>query len=152
MHISRIGFYSAVAGGKIYAIGGTDPHNNEGGSMVGVLASVEEYDPVTNKWTIKAPMIDKKELFQTAVVNGKIYVIGGWNDIKYGDQAANYLSSVQEYDPQTNTWAEKSPLKIGRRDVVTAVVGDSIYAIGGLVGPDRGGAGTALVEEYTTLP
>lgn len=29
------------------------------------------------------------------------------------------------------------------------IIGDSIYAIGGLVGPDRGGTGTALVEEYT---
>ena len=148
MHVNRSGFQTETINEKIYVIGGWDPHSN-GGSIAGVLTSMEEYDPATDKWTMKAPMIEKKGSFQTVVVNGKIYVIGGWNDIKYGDQAANYLSSVQEYNPKTNKWTEKSPLKMGRRGFDTAVINDSIYAIGGLVGPDRGGAGTALVEEYT---
>ena len=61
--------------------------------------------------------------FQTAVVNGKIYVIGGYNDIKYTENpAANFLSSMQEYDPRANKWAEKSPLETGRRDFMTQVI------------------------------
>jgi len=150
INVRRTGFQAETVDGKIYVIGGRTP-GSDGGSIAGVLTSVEEYDPATNKWTMKAPTIDKKGSFQTAVLNGKIYVIGGWNDIKYGDQAANYLSSLQEYDPKTNKWTEKSPLKVGRKDFVTAVVDDCIYAIGGRVGPDRGGIGTALVEEYTAI-
>ena len=62
MNVRRINFQTVAADGKIYAIGGSA--GNDGGSIAGVLTSVEEYDPATDKWTMKAPMIEKKGRFK----------------------------------------------------------------------------------------
>ena len=68
-----------VVNGKIYAIGGNMSPSN----------SVEEYNPITDKWTIKSPMSTGRSDFSGSVINNKIYVTGGWmNDIT--------LSSVEE--------------------------------------------------------
>jgi N-acetylneuraminic acid mutarotase len=61
----------------------------------------------------------------SAVVEGKIYVIGGWDE---GDQC---LSTVEEYDPVTDTWMRKSDMPTGRDCLATVAVDGKIYAIGG---------------------
>ena len=151
MPAARDGFKTETVDEKIYVMGGWKPGSN-GGSITGVLTSVEEYDPAIDKWTEKAPMKQKKGEFCTAVLNGKIYAVGGYNDIKYTENpAANFLSSVQEYNPQTDTWTEKSPLKIGRRNFETVILNNSLYVIGGTIGPYAENKGTASVEEYTAV-
>ena len=64
------------------------------------------------------------------VVNGKIYVIGGWNG--YSAQ-----SRVAVYDPSTNSWSTETPMPTARYSLGFAVVANRIYAIGG----NWGGAG-----------
>jgi Kelch motif len=39
--------------------------------------------------------------------DGRIYVIGGYND-------SGYLSAVDAYDPSTTTWSAVAPLEIAR--------------------------------------
>jgi N-acetylneuraminic acid mutarotase len=53
------------------------------------------------------------------------------------------LSTVEEYDPETNTWTTKSPMPTARQAFSASVVNGKIYAIGG-------GDVSALptVEEY----
>jgi hypothetical protein len=65
--------------------------------------------------------------FGTAVVEDKIYAIGGQNDM------FNYqgLDTVEEYNPSENTWTTKQPLSSPRSYFATAVVNDKIYIIGG---------------------
>jgi N-acetylneuraminic acid mutarotase len=58
-----------------------------------------------------------------AVVNGKIYAIGGSN--------GSLLDVVEEYDPATDTWTTKNPMPTARYDVGIAVVDDKVYVIGG---------------------
>ncbi len=59
---------------KIYAIGG---HNGA------VLTTNEEYNPATNTWTTKATYAHSKRPVAAAVVNNKVYAIGGyeWSSI-----------------------------------------------------------------------
>ncbi|HLH22149.1 MAG TPA: kelch repeat-containing protein [Chloroflexota bacterium] len=102
MLTGRAGLGVATAtNGKLYAIGGYDGTN--------FLATVEEYDPSSNTWTncggsptanhCSAMPTARSDLKVAAAANGKLYAIGGGN-------ASGTLTTVEQYDPSTNTWTE----------------------------------------------
>lgn len=113
MQTARRGFATAVVGGKIFGFGGAV---KVGDTWPLRLASVEAYDPNTNSWTSKTVMPAKRGFFGAAVVNEKIYVIGGDNE------SGNTLVTVEEYDPVINTWATKTSMLTTRSDLAVAVV------------------------------
>ncbi|MBL7144352.1 MAG: hypothetical protein ISS76_08970, partial [Phycisphaerae bacterium] len=127
---------SAVVNGKIYVIGGS---TSEPGDKV--LSTVEEYDPVTDTWTTKADMPTARGWTSpsSAVVDGKIFVIGGWDGSKT-------ISTVEEYDPTTDTWTRKVDMPTQRTDIATCTVDGKVYAIGGY--PPVGYAALKTVEMY----
>ena len=61
-------------------------------------------------WTKVASLPQARDEEQAAVVNGKIYLIGGaWDDVKDGKRDERYTDGfVTEYDPMTNTFRERS--------------------------------------------
>ena len=75
-----------------------------------------------------APMLTARGEFGVAVVNGKIFAIGGLN----GDGFP--LSITEEYNPQTNQWTSKAPMPTPRSGFAIAVYLGKIYVIGGSVG------------------
>jgi len=77
-----------VVDGKIYVIGGYKTVYGE------VLSDVEVYDPVLNSWTKLPDAPFKLALFGAAVVNGKIYIMGGTSDW------STLNGAVWEYDPE----------------------------------------------------
>ena len=89
------------------------------------LALVSIQISAQNGWTQKAD-IPPNGGSSASVVNGKIYVLGGTTAGSLIDQAYNLV-----YDPSTNTWGEKAPMPTARGFLTTAVVNDTIYAIGG---------------------
>jgi len=127
--------------GKIYAIGGTA--NWQSGPD---LSTVEEYDPVTDKWTKKTDMSSKRFGISTAVVNGKIYVIGG---AKALNGQLSIFSQPEVYDPVTDKWTELADMQVPRLWLSSSAVNGKIYAIGGSL---QAGAGaenfSSVVEEY----
>jgi N-acetylneuraminic acid mutarotase len=80
-------------------------------------------------WTRKADMPTARWSQTSAVVNGKIYVIGGYT----GEPDGIILSTLEEYDPLTNTWIRKADMPTARCDMIgsSAVVDGKIYVIGG---------------------
>jgi len=72
-----------------------------------------------DSWTTLAPMSAPRIGLDAAVVDGKIYAIGG---------ASN---KNEEYDPSTNTWTTKAAVPTGRSQLATVTVQNKIYAIGG---------------------
>ena len=54
----------------------------------------ERYDPVNNTWETLSPMSEARHGVASAVLNGKLYAIGGHG-----------LSSVEIYDPSTESWS-----------------------------------------------
>jgi N-acetylneuraminic acid mutarotase len=93
-------------------------------------------------WTIKADMPTARMFFGTCVVEGKIYAIGG-------QSPAGTFSTVEEYDPVTDTWATKAEMPTARCGLSTSVVDGKIYAIGGVTYWDQTGrAPLATVEQY----
>jgi len=117
----RMNFGAAAStNGKIYVAGGTN------GTYY--LNSVEEFDPVNNIWTQKAPMSKKRSgVGIIEADNGKIYAIGGFD-------GNSYLNSVEEYDPVSNTWTLKANMKTPRSNFGIALSGGKIYVMGGYNG------------------
>ncbi|RZC34144.1 kelch-like protein 18 [Asbolus verrucosus] len=74
-------------------------------------------------------------------VKGYIYVVGGLN--KHGDS----LSTVEYYDPKTNTWHMAPPMSMLRSRLGVAVLRSQLYAFGGYNGKDR----LASVEVYDAV-
>jgi len=112
---------TSVVNGKIYAIGG--------GDVVAVgLSAVEEYDPATDTWAKKADMPTGRFILSTSVVNGNIYAVGGVTKLK---GVKSYFSTVEECDPETDTWLKKADMSTPRAYLSTSVVKGKIYAIGG---------------------
>jgi N-acetylneuraminic acid mutarotase len=78
-------------------------------------------------WTTMAPMPTARGGFGLAVVNGKIYAIGGTN-------GGAPLNTVEMYNPQTNQWTTETPMPTARSGFAIAVYYNKIYVIGGTVG------------------
>ena len=94
---------------------------------------------LSDSWTSKADMPTPRRCMPAAVLDGKIYIIGG-NPDKTGG-----LKTVEVYDPATDTWTTKTPMPTTRGGMGIGVVNGKIYAIGGMTHPS-GSFNT--VEEY----
>ena len=87
-----------------------------------------------------------------AAVNGKIYLIGGYDDHENLGRRAPGLSTVDVYDTQTNTWHAAADMPTPRMGQPTAVFSNEIYVLGSY---DRKGPRGAFrhkknVEMYDT--
>lgn len=81
-----------------------------------------EYDPVTNKIALITKLTADRKIGGAAVVNGKIYVMGGC-DIN----GVNDTDIVEEYDIAANKWTTKSRMLSPSHEVTLAVVNNIIY-------------------------
>jgi uncharacterized repeat protein (TIGR03803 family) len=83
---------------------------------------------VHNTWSKGATMPTGTVYSSAAVLNGKIYVIGGDN------ASGKVLSDVQIYNPGTNTWSTGTPLPTATDSTSAAVVNNVLYVFGGSPG------------------
>jgi len=89
------------------------------------------YDVQQDHWTIVTNTPIKRENPAAAALNNKIYVSGG-SDENYYD-----VSSVECFDPDTNTWSQVKNMNIARSGHSLVSLYGRLYAIGGyLVGKD----------------
>lgn len=134
LNTPRAHLASGVMNGRIYAIGGI--------INATVQAANEEYDPLLNTWTPKAPMLTPRSHLAAAVLNGRIYTIGGWS-------VPVYVATNDLYDPATNTWESKASMSNLRGSLGVVAANARIYAMGG----QASGAIMWLdtVEEYDPL-
>jgi N-acetylneuraminic acid mutarotase len=123
---------AAVAGGKLYA-------------FAGVSRATFVYDEANNSWSFVANMLyGHSQTPAVGVIDDKIYCVGG--------ETSKVLLEV--FDPATNTWTERAPMKVGRNHCAGGVINGKFYVAAG-----RGvsGADTALevydpqTNSWTTL-
>jgi N-acetylneuraminic acid mutarotase len=62
-------------------------------------------------------------------------------------QSINTFSSNERFDPATNRWEQLEPMPTSRHGLGAAVVGNSIYVVGG--GPQAGLAFSGANERFT---
>ncbi len=75
-------------------------------------------------WTQKADIPTPRGGATAAVVDGKIYLIGGWPN-------STNVAINEMYDPSTNTWVTKAPMPTARGFLSSVVMNGVIYVIGG---------------------
>jgi N-acetylneuraminic acid mutarotase len=105
--------------------------------MLIVIGAVHQVEAGT--WTQKADMPTARDNAGSAVVDGKIYVIGG-APVPYG-----FTSVVEKYDTATDAWTTRvANMPTTRQGVRAAAVDGIIYAIGGW----KPGGDTSILEAY----
>jgi hypothetical protein len=136
---------AATSDGKIWVIGGTD-------STFATVGRVQCYDTLTGDWETgkkitppgaglsvwRSMRTPRSDLAVVAASNGKIYAIGGFNQL-------GSLSTVEEFDPATNEWTKKMDMLTPRYGLAAVAASNGkIYAMGGT----HSGAVLNIVEEY----
>ena len=61
------------------------------------------FDPDTKQWSFIAPMTTARSTVGVAVLNGRLYAVGGRD-------GSACLNSVESYDPHTNKWSVNCPM------------------------------------------
>lgn len=94
-------------------------------------------------WTTKSStMPTPRTKAASAVINGNVYVLGGATVA--GMPPSGIVTTVEMYNPSSDTWQSKPPLSAPRFAAASVVIGDIIYVIGGgsqAGGPGSGGPG-----------
>jgi N-acetylneuraminic acid mutarotase len=107
---------TAVIDGKIYLAGGS----HWTGTTDVLLDAVDVFDPSANIWTQVAPLPEARTLAAGAVVQGKMYAIGGRGS-----------TLVEVYDPTTDAWQSLAPLPEVLEAASAEAVGNTIFLAGG---------------------
>ncbi len=103
---------------KIFIIGGFTPE--------GISAKVEMLDLTTGVWSERSPLPKALHHTSASTVNGKIYVIGGFESGFWTPVAFNF-----EYDPAQDRWKTKKTLPTPRGALAAGVIKNKIYIVGG---------------------
>lgn len=126
---ARAAHAAAVVNGKIYVTGG-------GAKLSTSTSTVDEYDPQTDTWSQKAAMPRDRAYHCAVGVGGEIYVFGG---IGYRDNGQFFgWGPLDVYDPSTDQWAIKGPMRTPRDCTSACELNGKIYLIGGLIGGPSG--------------
>ena len=132
MNHARCSAAISVVNGEIYAIGGIGwpPNRDQSGQYLSslYLSNVEVFNPKTNQWREKTEMSVAKAAHSTSVIDGKIYVMGGY--FQEGRKSKT-LSTIEVYDPVTDCWTQDSDMLIGKFGHATEVVDGQVYILGG---------------------
>ena len=110
--------------------------------LIGLMVSgLLGFSPTSfaGKWEEKAPLLRQRWGLGTETVNGKIYAIGGQDDLPVAGKR------MAEYDPERNEWTEKKSVPTGRFRLATSVVRGKIYVFGGTANNFEA---VPTVEEY----
>ena len=123
MPTARAELTAGVVNGILYVIGG----RTGGGASASVsVGTVEAYDPTTDTWTTRAAMPTPRQDATVGVVNGTIYVVGG-----FSASSGSVLNTVEAYNPIADAWTTKQAMPTARSFLSGGVVGGVLFAVGG---------------------
>lgn len=109
--------------------------------------STFEYCTTNDTWTQRADMSVGRAKTGSAVLDGKLYVIGGATsgetNYTYPNGSFSATNLVEAYDPQTNTWTTKRSFPYSAHGVAAVALNQKIYTFGG-----NGGGVYRDVYEY----
>ena len=146
MPTARSHMTTLVVNDRIYTVGGWMMR----AGRETALAQVEVYDPETDSWDRVADLPTARWLAASAVIDGRIYVLGGWAVTPDGRRIAT--STVEVFDPASGEWARDTDMATPRAGHAAVAAGvDEILVLGGTSsGSPRSGARSlvAQLEDY----
>ncbi len=95
--------------------------------------------PTAGSWTKMAPLPTNRTGLAAAVVNDKIYAVGGF-----------YTDANEVYDSASNAWSKAQPMPASRGGLAAASVESKIYCIGGATLGAGGPVATSKNEVFDT--
>ena len=151
----KVVFYKIIDGGHSWPSSGFK-WNGEGNKNMDINANEEIWNFFKDKinplvtltmmipWTQKASIPTPRCWASSCELDGKIYVMGGISNSGWN---ASSISTVEVYDPLTDTWdTTKTPMPTSRTEFSLCAVNGKIYAIGGI--RSYGTMPIGNVEEY----
>lgn len=119
-------FQAVHINGYIYAVGGQTGH--DGPNMD--IDWLDAYNMETGQWEERANLPIARSHFEagTFVMNERIVIISGKSR---PSGQGNAVKDVSEYNPQTDTWTELTPLPVGLYEATAAMIDGRIYVTAG---------------------
>ena len=130
--VDRFEAYAATSNEKIYFIGGIT-------GILGDLRSIKEsdrvdvYDPASDAWSDGPPLpLDApKHHLAVAVVDGKIYVVGGFVGVVGGDPPGTFHPIATSFVLDGGTWRRVADQPLARGAATAQAIDGKIYVAGG---------------------
>ncbi len=133
MPTARGALTAEFVNGIMYVVGGDEDPSHITGAYhpYGQVTTNEAYDPTSDSWAEKAPMPTARHHHVSAVVDEKLYIIGGRYGLSYADHNFNNSNTNEMYDPAQNKWSNLKSIPTSRSGAAAATVNGSIYVLGG---------------------
>jgi N-acetylneuraminic acid mutarotase len=120
-------------GGKLYRVGGfTAKNKDDEDQSLWSQDSFAAFDPATGKWTDLAPLPAGRSSHDAAVIDGKLYVVGGWNMEGPDNTTWHTTALVCDLTQPELTWSELPAPEFERRAVSLAACNGKLYVVGGM--------------------
>jgi N-acetylneuraminic acid mutarotase len=121
MPMARASSASAAVGNRIYVTGGSQRDRGERN----VSSTLQVYDIATGVWTRGPDMPTPRHHHGVAVVNGRLFVVGGRADDDFS------VDAVERFDPARKRWDRLAPLPLGVGGLAVVQAAGMVVAIGG---------------------
>lgn len=127
-------------GGKLYRVGGLSFRNKQGEeTRYRSLDLFAEYDPQTRAWTERATLPQPRSSLDAAVVDGRLYVVGGWNLQEGNVQDAPWHDEALAIDlaDAKATWKPIAKPPFSTRALAAAGYRHKLYVLGGMTSENK---------------
>ncbi|NJM20233.1 MAG: kelch-like protein [Richelia sp. RM2_1_2] len=126
---------SAVVDDKIYLIGGRVRATEDARLFNDHIDSVrnEVFDPTTRRWSARANAPTARNSAASAVIDSKIYVVGGRNFVRNADGTTQQVNvpNLEVYDPELDRWETRSPMPQAQGGLAATALNGKLYVFGG---------------------
>jgi Kelch motif len=126
---------AAAVDGKVYFIGGrvgevpgASHFNNHRDTAV-----TEVLDPASGRWSRLPDAPTARNSAASAVIDGRIYVVGGRTAQKQADGSLRQvnLATLEVFDPASNTWTTRKPMPLASGGLAATAFRGKLYVFGG---------------------
>jgi N-acetylneuraminic acid mutarotase len=138
-------------GGRLYRVGGfTAKNTDDEDQNLWSQNSFAMFDPKAGKWTDLTPLPEGRSSHDAAVVDGKLYVVGGWNMAGADNTTWHTTALVCDLTQPELNWTAMPAPNFERRAVSVAGCKGKLYVIGGMESSGETTRKVSLFDPATT--